>query len=208
MRRVIARLGAILSLCLNLCFPVSFAAAGHTHAHADGSELPAGEYSKTSLYQLESTWVTATEQRMPLGALRGKVRLVVMHYTTCEYACPILISIVQNIAKALPPDILDQVGFVAVTFDPERDTPAVLKAYSDKMRLEAQRWTLLSGQPDDILELAMLLGVKYKKDAQGGFAHSNLITVLNKEGEIVYRHIGLYHPLADTLGAITKAAQE
>jgi hypothetical protein len=32
--------------------------------------------------------------------------------------------------------------------------------------------------------------------------------VLNKEGEIVYRHIGLYHPVADTLAAITKAARE
>jgi protein SCO1/2 len=160
MRRAIPRLGAIFYLGLSLCSPASFAAAGHTHTHADSSELPPGEYSKASLYQLESTWITAAEQRLPLGALRGKVRVVVMHYTACEYACPILISMVQNIEKALPPEILDKVGFVAVTFDPERDTPAVLKAYSDKMHLAAQRWTLLYGQPDDVLELAVLLGVK------------------------------------------------
>jgi protein SCO1/2 len=160
------------------------------------------------LYQLDATWLTAHGERLQLGALRGKVRVVIMHYTSCEYACPLLISVAQNIEKALVPDVLDRVGFVAVTFDPERDTLPVLKAYSNKMHLDPQRWTLLHGQPDDILELAVLLGVKYTKDQQGGFAHSNLITVLNAEGEIVYRHTGLYHPIADTLAAIIRATQE
>ena len=75
------------------------------------------------------------------------------------------------------------------------------------MHLDPQHWSLLHGQPDDILELAVLLGVKYKKDQKGGFAHANLITVLNKEGEIVHRHAGLHYPLDDTLAAIRKAAQ-
>jgi protein SCO1/2 len=131
-----------------------------------------------------------------------------MLYTSCEYACPILLSVVQNIEKALPPAVRDQVGFVAVSFDPERDTPEMLKAYGAKHHLDSQRWTLLHGQSDDVLELAVLLGVKYKKDHQGGFAHSNLITVLNQAGEIVYRHTGLYHPIADTLAAIRTVAQE
>jgi protein SCO1/2 len=185
-----------------------FAAGLHSRTHSESSELPPGEYTRASLYQLDSAWLTATGQRLQLGELRGKARVVVMHYTSCEYACPILISVVQNIEKALAPDVLDKVGFVSVTFDPERDTPPVLKAYSNKMHLDPQRWTLLHGQPDDILELAVLLGVKYKKDQQGGFAHSNVITVLNAEGEIVYRHTGLYHPIADTLAAIIRVTQE
>jgi protein SCO1/2 len=160
------------------------------------------------LYQLDSPWLTAAGQRLQLGELRGKARVVVMHYTACEYACPLLISLVQNIEKALAPDVLGKVGFVFVTFDPERDTPAVLKTFSDKMHLDLQRWTLLHGQPDDVLELAVLLGVKYKKDQSGGLAHSNVITVLNAAGEIVYRHTGLYHPIADTLAAITRVTQE
>jgi protein SCO1/2 len=203
-------LAGILCLLLSVWWPARVAAEpqAHSHSHPDSSELPPGEFTKASLYQLESTWITATGQRLHLGDLRGKVRVLVMHYASCEYACPILISVMQNIEKALAPEVLDKVGFVTVTFDPERDTPAVLKAYSDKMHLDPQRWTLLHGQPDDVLELAVLLGVKYKKDLQGGFAHSNLITVLNKEGESVYRHTGLYHPLADTLAVIAKVAEE
>jgi protein SCO1/2 len=145
---------------------------------------------------------------MHLGDLRGKARVVVMHYTSCAYACPLLISQVKNIANALPAVAKDNVGFVAVTFNPERDTPHVLQAYGDKMHLDPRSWTLLHGAPDDVLELAVLLGVKYKKDNQGGFSHSNLMTVLNKKGEIVYRHVGLYHPITETIAAISRAAHE
>jgi protein SCO1/2 len=178
------------------------------HTHSEGDALPASAFTHASIYQLESTWITQSAQRMRLGDLRGKVRVLAMHYTSCEYACPIIISMMQNIEAALEPEVRDRVGFVAVTFDPERDTPAVLKAYSEKMRLDLQHWTLLHGEPEDVLELAVLLGIKFTKDHQGGFAHSNLITVLNKEGEIVHRHTGLHHPVANTLTAIRRVANQ
>jgi protein SCO1/2 len=53
------------------------------------------------------------------------------------------------------------------------------------------QWTLLRGDNGAVQELAMLLGVKFKKDARGQFAHSNLLTLLNAEGEIVHQHAGL-----------------
>ena len=160
------------------------------HVHTASPELPPRAFTQDSLYQLESIWTTASGQQIHLGDLRGKARVIVMNYTSCEYACPMLISQVKTIANTLSPEVRDQVGFVAVTFDPERDTPDVLEAYRAKMHLDPEHWTLLHGAPEDVLELAMLLGVKYKKDNQGGFAHSNLMTVLNKAGEIVgYDHV-------------------
>jgi hypothetical protein len=35
------------------------------------------------------------------------------------------------------------------------------------------------------------LGVRYKQDARGQFAHSNVITILNAAGEIVHQQAGL-----------------
>jgi protein SCO1/2 len=94
-----------------------------------------------------------------------------------------------------------------LAFDPEHDTLSVLRAYGQKMYLDAPSWTLLHGHPEAVLELAVLLGIRYKKDRQGDFAHANVITVLNKEGEIVHRHAGLKQNLAETLAAIRRAAQ-
>jgi len=130
-----------------------------------------------------------------------------MVYTTCESACPIIVSLMQRIAAALPPELHSQVGFVLVTLDPVRDTPSVLSAYSVKMRLDPASWSLLSGRPADVMELAMLLGITYKRDRSGGFIHTNRLTVLNKVGEIVYRHEGLHQDLTSTLEAIRWAAQ-
>ena len=56
-------------------------------------------------------------------------------------------------------------------------------------------------------QLAVLLGVKYKRESRGDFAHSNLLTVLNKTGEIVHRHMGLAAQLEETLAAIRQAAR-
>ncbi len=44
----------------------------------------------------------------------------------------------------------------------------------------------------------MLLGVKCKADARGQFAHSNVLTVLNAEGEIVTQLAGLDADISET----------
>jgi protein SCO1/2 len=153
-------------------------------------------------------WTTATEQPLRLGHLQGKVQVLAMVYTTCEAACPIIVSLMQLIEATLPPELHPHVGFVLVTFDPERDTPGVLSAYSARMGLDPMSWSLLSGHPDDVLELATLLGIKYKRDQSGGFIHSNVITVLNNAGEIVHRHEGLQQDMTSTLDAIRRAVQD
>ncbi|MBM3851613.1 MAG: hypothetical protein FJ399_00495 [Verrucomicrobia bacterium] len=74
-----------------------------------------------------------------------------------------------------------------------------LAAFRTRLGLAAG-WTLLHGEDSPVQELAMLLGVKFKQDARGQFAHSNLFTILNAEGEIVHQHAGL-------LGDISPAAK-
>jgi protein SCO1 len=97
----------------------------------------------------------------------------------------------KNIEAALPENLRTNVGFTLISFDSERDTPAALQAYRAGRELSSQNWTLLRGESDDVRELAALLGVIYRKDANGNFAHSNVITVLNAEGEIVYQQPGV-----------------
>lgn len=191
--RLCGRLSALLAL--KLCgllgvWATALAVSDHAgHAdHTGHAELPAAAYSARSIYQVESTWTMATEQALRLGYLQGKVQVLAMVYTTCESACPIIVSLMQRIEAALPPELRPHVGFVLVTLDPERDTPSVLRVYSDKMHLDLASWSLLSGHLDDVMELATLLGIKYKRDQSGGFIHSNVMTVLNKAGEIVHRH--------------------
>ena len=86
-----------------------------------------------------------------------------------------------------------------------RDTPAALKAYRERMKLDGA-WTLLHGDAANVQELAMLLGVKFKQDARGQFSHSNLITVLNPEGEIAHQRAGLMGDVSEAAKAVALVA--
>lgn len=148
-------------------------------------------YTDKSLYQVESKWTTDGGKPIKLGDLAGKPQVVLMFFSHCTVACPILLNDLKRISAALTPEQRAQVGFTLVSFDTERDTPAALAEYRKIWDLPAENWTLLSGKPDDVLELAALLGLKYRQNVDGQFAHSNVITLLNAKGEIVSQLTGL-----------------
>ena len=151
-------------------------------------------YTDKSLFLLDSTWTSDTGRKVKLGVLRGRPQVVAMFFASCRFTCPLTVSDLQRTEAALPENLRTNTDFLLVSFDSVRDTPAALKAYRAKRELSSQNWTLLRGEPDDVRELAALLGVIYKKDANGDFAHSNVITLLNAEGEIVFQQPGLNLP--------------
>jgi protein SCO1/2 len=151
-------------------------------------------YTDKSVYLLDSTWTTDAGKSVKLGALRGKPQVVAMFFASCSFTCPLTVNDLKKVEAALPENLRTNVGFTLVSFDSTRDTSAVLHAYRASHDLNGANWTLLRGEPDDVRELAALLGVIYKQDAKGDFAHSNLITVLNAEGEIIFQQPGINLP--------------
>lgn len=171
-------------------------------------EVPAGGFSARSLYQLESKWTTDAGSEIPLGALRGRPQVIAMIFASCEYACPVLVHDMKRIEQALPPAWRDSVSFTLVSFDTERDTVEALQAFRAKMEIESARWALLRGAADDVRELAALLGVSFQRDACGQFAHSNLITVLDAEGEVAHQLTGLKGSIAGSIEAIQRVLDQ
>jgi protein SCO1 len=179
--------------------------AAHDHpSHDDGAhaEMAADEPTGYSIYHAQSVWLDQDRQTRPLDSLGGRVQVVAMVYTNCAYACPRMMLDMKRIEGEIPPDLRDDVGFVIVTIDPDRDTPENLARYARGARLDLDRWTLLHGDDGDILELAALLGIRYRRMANGEFVHSNLLTVLDRDGQIVHRQLGLGTDPAATLAVI------
>ena len=169
--------------------------------------LPAGKPTDRSLYQLDSTWTSDVGRKVKLSVLRGRPQILAMFFSNCEYACPILVNDMKKLEAALPKDVLAKVDFALVSFDTKRDTPEVLAAFRKKEKLPVASWTLLRGVEDDVRELAALLGINYAQDARGQFAHTNMITLLNAEGEIALQLTGLNQEPAPLIAAIEKAAR-
>ena len=112
----------------------------------------------------------------------------------------------QAIRGQLPPAVRERAVFVLVSFDVVRDTPAALARYRAQRQLDSQ-WYLLHGDDDAVRELAALLGVKYKQEADGAFSHSNILTILNPAGEIVHQRAGLQGGLDTAAAALVAAAK-
>jgi protein SCO1/2 len=188
----------LLSLALN-CAP----AAAPAKANADccakecADEKPSPTLSARSLYRLDARFTDDQGATVSLSDLRDRPVVLAMFFASCEYACPIIVNDMKRLRTALPAGTNVRPRFVLVSFDSARDNTAALRAYRERMNLDAD-WTLLRSEPASVQELAMLLGVKFKRDDRGQLSHSNIITILNPEGEIPHQQAGL---VGDVSGA-------
>lgn len=211
--RLIRNTAGLLTLALPLfivlsCQPQGEAAAG-TGTDADEASCCAedapsatGGLPDTSLYNLESPWTDQANAEHPLSDFRGKVTVTAMIFTHCEYACPRIIADLKAIEAKISKDDLPDVQWLLLSMDSDRDLPSVLKAYAERNELDLQRWTLMHGDDSAVREMGATLGVRYKKDPKGNYSHSNLITVLDKEGRIAHQLEGLGADTQTTVAAI------
>jgi protein SCO1/2 len=172
---------------------------------APPAELPAGAFTAESIYQLEVGFTADDGAAFILGRLRARPVILAMFFASCHFACPLVVADMTRIRDALPVELRGRVALVLVSFDPKRDTPAALHQYRQERLLDGQ-WILLHGSEDAVRELAALLGVKYKQETDGQFAHTNLISILNAEGEIVHHRMGLRGGLAEAAAALQLAS--
>ena len=142
---------------------------------------------------------------MNINELQGKLQLVAFVYSYCEHSCPFILANLKKIERALPENASSGLQFSLISLDPARDTPEVLNQYMRDHELPAPVWQMLSGDADDVLELAALIGVRYKPmDSGGDIAHSNMITLLDNEGRILYQLKGLNQDFDEMLRLIER----
>jgi len=161
------------------------------------------ELSGESVYNLSSTWTTQKAENLKLNHFRDKIMITAMIFTHCESACPRIVADMQHIESALTENERQQVSFLLISMDPQRDSPSRLTEFAEDHKLNAN-WTLICSTQDATMEIANVLGVKVKKLENGGFDHSNIIHVFDQQGVIVNQQIGFAVEQEETLTAIRK----
>lgn len=100
-------------------------------------------------------------QPRSLKDFAGKVVVLFFGYVQCPDVCPTTMAELAEVKKLLGPDG-ERVQGLFVTLDPERDTPAVLKAYMGHFD---PSFLALSSSPDQLPALAQAYKIYYKKVA-------------------------------------------
>lgn len=160
-----------------------------------------------SVYHLQAPMTDQSGKRHAWAQLRGKPRVVSMFYTSCAYMCPLIVDAGLNIDKALTPAQRARIGIVLVSMDPARDTPAAMLSVASKRKLDPKRWMLLRPAPEDVRNVAGVLGIRYRLLADGEFNHTSELVLLDADGRILARtdKIGSAQDPA-FLAAVRKAA--
>ncbi|MFN4763448.1 SCO family protein [Gillisia sp. Q332] len=164
--------------------------------------------SEMSVYNLPSTWTNQDNEDIQLKDLEGDVLVMVMIYTSCQAACPRLVADMRNIEEKLPDDVKDEVKMIFVSIDPETDTPERLKAFAKENFMDEDPWIFLRSSIENTREFAAVLAVNYKQITPMDFSHSNIISVFNRQGELVFQQEGLGVNSDNTIKSIKETVSE
>ena len=124
-------------------------------------------------------------QAVSLRDFRGQALAITFFFTRCPIPdyCPRLSKNFQEASQKLAslPGAPTNWHFLSVSFDPEFDTPPVLKAYGERFHSDPARWSFLTGPREQINELARLSGVEVNGEA-GLFNHNFRTLVIDAAG--------------------------
>lgn len=132
--------------------------------------------------------VDQTGAPVRIGDLEGEVVLLTAVYAHCNHTCPQILTQAKAALAELSAEETGDVRVVAVTLDPERDTPEVLADLADMHGLPAATWRLATGDPLVVEDVLDRMGIERTKDpATGVIAHANLFLLVDREGRVAYR---------------------
>ncbi len=116
----------------------------------------------------------------------GKVYVVEFFFTTCPSICPIMnrkMIDVQNEFYGNP-----NFGIASISITPDIDTPEILKQYRKDHNIESRNWHMLTGKSQEVVYTLSNKGFKLfagnGDGDHGGFEHSGLFALVDKQGNI------------------------
>ncbi|MHA7830930.1 MAG: SCO family protein [Flagellimonas sp.] len=151
-----------------------------------------------SFYDQDSVLITNEDYK-------GKVYVVEFFFTTCPTICPIMTKNLVDLQETFKNN--KDFGVASFTINPRYDTPSVLTEYAKKYGITDEDWHLLTGDQEKIYELAQqgfYIFTNENDDAPGGFEHSGMFALVDRNGYIRSREDEFGNPLIYYRGTITE----
>lgn len=122
------------------------------------------------------------------GKLEGKVFVANFIFTHCPTICPVMNAQMARLQGMVRKEgMMDDVRMISFSIDPDRDTPERLREYADMVGADTATWFFATG---DKAELHWLANKGYYQNAlddslaAGGFAHSEMFVLADRQGHI------------------------
>jgi protein SCO1/2 len=125
----------------------------------------------------DSTWVSNE-------SLSQGIYIADFFFTSCPSICPKVKKQMLRLHDHFKNN--EKVKLVSFTIDPKRDDVTKLSTYAQNLGVTSKNWHFLTGDKFNTLELAkdFLVSAFEAEDAPGGFDHSGMLILVDKNGHI------------------------
>ena len=147
-------------LSLLLLFVLLTLSLGQVYAAAEKSLSPS-DIERARNYFTDTEMITheGNKVRFYSDMLDGRIVVINVIYTNCKGACPLVTQMLSRVSRDLGDLFGNQVHFVSVTNDPERDTPAALAEFASNQNVNLDGWTFLTGPKDKVNAVIKKIGL-------------------------------------------------
>jgi protein SCO1/2 len=115
---------------------------------------------------------------------KDKIYVVDFFFTHCPTICP---KVKKNMLRIYEKyKNTDKVMLLSHTIDPKRDTVGRLREYAQRIGIESNKWSLVTGDKFKIYDIAnrYFAVAKEDPDSPGGFDHSGNIILTDSKGRV------------------------
>jgi protein SCO1/2 len=120
-------------------------------------------------------------QAISTAQFKGQALAITFLFTRCPFPnfCPLMANNFAETQKKLlaMPNAPTNWHLLIISFDPEFDTPAVLRQYAEAHGADPNRWTFATGTLADVTAIGEQFGLAFWKE-NGGIISHNLRTVV------------------------------
>ena len=123
----------------------------------------------------------------PFSEFEGKYVFITFFYTYCQTVCVELEMNMGEVYRLLSEELVgEEIVFLSISFDPERDDPEILARYSGYVKGDEETWRLARINDEaELKELLEKFGVIVIPDDYGNFAHNSAFYVVDRNGYLV-----------------------
>jgi len=127
-------------------------------------------------------------QAFSTADFKGQPFAIEFLFTRCPFPnfCPLMANHFESAQKRLleMTNAPTQWHLLTISFDPEYDTPTVLKAYAASHHYDPRHWTFATGELIDVTAIGEQLGFVFGRDPNGGFNHNLRAAVFDASGRL------------------------
>lgn len=131
-------------------------------------------------------------QPFSTAAYQGQALAITFLFTRCPFPnfCPRMANNFEAAQQKLLSGSRTNWQLLTISFDPEFDRPAVLKAYAEAHHYDPAHWTFATGDLVDITAIAEQFGMAFWHDETGSISHNLRTAVVDARGKVQKVFVG------------------